>query len=232
MTVGECRFAVFAKYWTPGKVKTRLADTIGDENAAAVYRRFVETILRRCADVGDSREVAFAPDTAEDGFESFLVAEHLTGGWQTHSQGEGDLGTRMRRFFDRSFSTGAKKVVLIGTDSPTLPKEIFSRAFDELERFEAVLGPTEDGGYYLVGARDTTPPIFADIAWSTSKVWQQTVRHLQEHHVSYSTLPMWYDVDEIKDLRRLKSELMRDTQNNRNAAQLFDELCRLLDEPA
>ena len=83
-----------------------------------------------------------------------------------------------------------------------------------LESHDVVLGPCEDGGYYLVGARGSVPPIFSGIDWSTEQVWQQTIACLQEHRVRFAVLPTWYDVDTIEELKRLHSELQSDEASN------------------
>jgi glycosyltransferase A (GT-A) superfamily protein (DUF2064 family) len=142
----------------------------------------------------------------------------------------------MDDFFRTSFAGGAQQVVLIGSDSPTLPRDFIQQAFDELRRHEVVLGPTDDGGYYLIGLSRGTwprltetqvrvserlahvtsepyrvPPIFDDMPWSTPQVWPETIRRLDERGHSYAILPAWYDVDEPRDLKRLRDELLRTT---------------------
>jgi hypothetical protein len=96
----------------------------------------------------------------------------------------------------------------LGTDSPNLPLEFVVRALVELETHKVVLGPTEDGGYYLVGAQGpVVPPIFTGIAWSTCHVWHETIRALQAAGASFAVLPSWYDVDNADDYQRLLDEL-------------------------
>jgi rSAM/selenodomain-associated transferase 1 len=139
--------------------------------------------------------------------------------WSLEPQAEGDLGARMRAFFEWAFASGATRVVLIGSDSPTLPIPFVEEAFAALAQHPVVLGPTLDGGYYLVGAdcqsvgeavlrpAASVPPIFERIDWSTSAVFEQTVERLRAAGLPYHVLPPWYDVDELADLARLKQEL-------------------------
>ena len=197
------RFGMFAKFWAPGKVKTRLAQSVGVEKAAAVYLSFLRTQCKRFAAPGFA--IAFAPDDKEAEFRG-LLAEGLEG-TELLPQGSGDLGTRMYRFFEASFREGFDRVALIGSDTPTLPTDYVRQAFKALNHDDVVLGPTDDGGYYLVGAKKHVPPIFTDISWSTESVWDQTVSRLKEHGVSFGELPKWYDVDDVMDLTRLMSEL-------------------------
>ncbi len=167
----KTHFGMFAKFWQPGAVKTRLGETIGSEAAAALYRESLRTLLVRFASVAASRELVFTPGDRQAEFR--LLASQA---WQLEEQGTGDLGQRMARFFERAFASGRSRVVLIGSDSPTVPSSWVDRAFDALDHHRVVLGPSEDGGYYLVGARgDRVPPIFFDIDWSTAQVWPQTV---------------------------------------------------------
>ncbi len=199
--------AIFAKFWQPGAVKTRLAETIGRAAAAAVYRESLRTLLIRFASVAASRELVFTPDDRRPEFRSLALQA-----WQLEEQGMGDLGQRMARFFERAFASGRSRVVLIGSDSPTVPSSYVDQAFDALEHHAVVLGPSEDGGYYLVGARgDRVPPIFFDMHWSTEQVLPQTIARLQRHNIQYALMPTWYDVDSAADLRRLYDELTQST---------------------
>jgi rSAM/selenodomain-associated transferase 1 len=195
---------MFAKYWEPGRAKTRLAATIGDDAAAELARLFLETLLLRFQDVADTRVVAFTPPQRREAFSAIAPAA-----WQLEPQGEGDLGQRMRRFLDGSLRDGAGRVVLIGSDSPTLEASLIQQAFQRLADHDVVLGPSTDGGYYLIGVADRVPDLFEGIAWSTPRVWDQTVERLERIGCRYATLPLWYDVDQQSDLARLCEDLAR-----------------------
>jgi rSAM/selenodomain-associated transferase 1 len=192
---------MFAKLWQPGQVKTRLAATLGPARAAAVQRLFLLTLAARFAGVADERVLVFAPASAEPAFRAVVA-----GAWRLAPQAEGDLGARMRRFFDDNLAR-AQRVVLIGSDSPDLPAEHLKEAFGSLESRDVVLGPAADGGYYLVGAARRVPPIFDDIAWSTPEVWAQTMARLQADGTSWHKLPPWYDVDTQEGLAALLTRL-------------------------
>lgn len=193
---------MFAKFWQPGQVKTRLAAEIGSRRAAEIYRTFVATLLRRFSRTGDRRVLVYSPaERAED----FTAAAGPA--WNLQPQAAGDLGQRMQCFFTESFAAGADRVVLIGSDSPDLPPEYVDRAFAALHSRPVVLGPSWDGGYYLIGLRGILPQVFDRIPWSSGEVWQQTVQRLSELNCPFAELPPWYDVDDAADLRRLKVEL-------------------------
>lgn len=192
---------VFAKHWTPGEVKTRLAASIGDEKAAETYRRFVETTLARLGQLPCDKVLAYSPLAQKS--ELAAVAE----GWKHSFQGEGDLGDRMQRFFAEQFEAGYERVVLLGTDSPNVPLESIELAFKSLHKNDAVFGPTEDGGYYLLGMSRLLIRLIENIPWSTAEVWPTTQARLQESGVSFATVATWYDVDTKTDLERLRNHL-------------------------
>jgi rSAM/selenodomain-associated transferase 1 len=193
---------IFAKYWQPGEVKTRLARDVGAEAAARLHRAFVETLLARFRDAGECRWLACTPDDSLPAFGELAEAA-----WVCVPQGGGDLGQRMARFFDRAFAAGAQRVVLIGSDSPDLPVPIVGEAFERLDEVPVVLGPAEDGGYYLVGARGATPPLFDQVAWSSPAVWPQTLFRLREHGLAWQELSPWRDIDTLADLLRVHTDL-------------------------
>ena len=193
---------LFAKYWEAGKVKTRLAATVGPEKAAGIYCHFVETLLARLDACDAQKCLSYAPPTREKEFRK--VAPN---GWGLDPQAEGDLGDRMRAFFSRRFDEGFHRVVLLGSDSPQLPLDSIQQAFQLLRKNDVVLGPTEDGGYWLIGAAGGVPEIFDAIPWSTPLVWQSTLDALQAAGHSYGVLPVCYDVDERDNLQRLLSDL-------------------------
>jgi rSAM/selenodomain-associated transferase 1 len=200
---------VFAKYWQTGTVKTRLAASIGGESASELYRICVQVTLDRFADVGDQRTVSFWPADRRREF-----AAIATPAWHLAVQCQGDLGQRMRDFFKTTMAAGERRVVLMGTDTPNLPVANVKRAFQLLETYDVVLGPSEDGGYYLVGACAAPPPIFDEVDWSTPRVWDQTLHHLRRADVTFAVLPSWYDIDQLDDLQRLERDLLSAAADN------------------
>ena len=193
---------IFAKYWRPGAVKTRLARSIGDEPAADVHRRMLLATLQRLQDFQGRRVLCYTPASERAAFEALADDR-----WHLRPQSAGDLGQRMERYFTAAFAEGATRVVLLGSDTPTLPVEYVHQAFELLDSHEVVLGPSNDGGYYLLGAAGRPPAIFEGIAWGTNRVWEETLARLNTQQVSFAEVPPWYDVDERDDLVRLAREL-------------------------
>ncbi len=196
------QLGVMAKYWRPGAVKTRLAATIGPRRAAEIYRAILTTTLRRMSTVEARRVVAYAPADSRTEFAELVGRE-----WGLQSQGGGDLGQRMERFFRIALENGRDRIVLIGSDSPSLPPDLVVESFEQLNHADVVLGPSEDGGYYLIGIKGRIPPMFQDIPWSSDRVWKTTVQLLTDHQCPFVELPRWYDVDEYEDLVRLWAQL-------------------------
>lgn len=201
--------AMFAKFWQPRQVKTRLGDQIGYELASQLYLKFVQTLLLRLSAVGDERTLVFTPESRWDEFRR--ICQNLP--WQLSLQSNGDLGQRMSDFFDRQLPGGfGKRVVLIGSDSPTLPTRLIEGAFDVLQHNDIVLGPSCDGGYYLIGLKSHLPAMFSDIDWSTERVLQQTFDQIATSYpnLDVQLLEEWYDVDSLEDIRRLHAELIEE----------------------
>ncbi len=197
---------LFAKYWQPGHVKTRLAADIGEVAASRLSREFLVTLVRRFSAAAERPCLVFHPDSRRAAFAELAAASSLHP-WSLVPQSAGDLGNRLAAFFEGAFAAGAQRVVVIGGDSPTLPAAQLSQAWQALEEHDLVLGPTEDGGYYLVGATAPTPPIFDHIPWSTPDVWETTVARAATCGRRLAVLPTWYDIDELQDLVRLRDEL-------------------------
>lgn len=194
---------MFVKNPEPGRVKTRLAKTIGDSAAAQLYRGFVTDLIQRFRSTGARRVLAYSP--AEAACREFFTQESA-GSYELWPQPITGLGTRMRQFFE---AFGPEPVVLIGSDSPTLPVGFPSVAFAMLKHADVVLGPATDGGLYLIGLNQQRRawPIFDDIDWSTSRVLDQVMRRLIELEARVEVLPPWYDVDEPNDLTFLRGHL-------------------------
>jgi len=221
------RLGVFAKYWEPGKVKTRLATSLGDAKTARIYQGFVAATIARLTTIDAGRVLAYSP---ADGQTRAAFQGVDIGGWSLAPQGAGDLGQRMAAYFDQQFRAGAERVVLLGTDSPNVPLVEVQEAFEHLKTADVVLGPTEDGGYYLVGAARQTPPIFDNIPWSTVEVLSATRACLEQAGISYTTLDPWYDVDEIFDLHRLLEDLRDESKAEPALDVLLKHVLEVIDE--
>jgi rSAM/selenodomain-associated transferase 1 len=158
--------------------------------------------VERLAQIEAARVLAFTPSTAGSYF-----AAISQGRFRLTPQADGDLGQRMAAFFDEQFQAGAAAVVLLGADSPTLPLAFIQQAFHELERAEVVVGPSTDGGYYLLGCARSMPALFEKIPWSTSSVLCETVASLRDRQWRLALLPPWYDVDTLDDWQMLRGHV-------------------------
>jgi rSAM/selenodomain-associated transferase 1 len=193
---------LFAKRPVAGLVKTRLALATSAEWSAQVAVAFLEDQIDRLSKIDCRRVIVFAPSEAE----SFFL-DPAQGRFELTPQVEGDLGRRMARFLESQFATGASAVVLLGTDSPTMPLEFIDRAFHLLNDHDVVLGPATDGGYYLLGCSRGVPPIFDGIAWGGSTVLEETIARLALTSCRLALLPPWYDVDTPADWQMLRGHL-------------------------
>jgi rSAM/selenodomain-associated transferase 1 len=193
--------AVFVKAPEPGRVKTRLAHEIGAEEAAALYRRLGRAVVSQCTANDRHRTVVwFAPVEGGAAVRSWLndlgVADFI-------AQRSGGLGQRLAGTFGRHFRAGARRVVVIGSDCPDVDRSVVQGAFAALEHSDLVLGPSEDGGFYLIGLAAPAPGLFRRVAWSTPAVFDQTARNAQRLGLSVSTLPVLRDIDTVADAQVL-----------------------------
>ncbi len=196
----DCAVVVFAKAPTPGAVKTRLIPPLTAEQAAHLHAALVHDTLRRLVRLDMVRYLACAPSVREP----FLRDCANRYGARLIAQGTGDLGQRMRRVA-ATLLARHRKVLFLGTDSPTLPLRLVAQAARRLDRVDLVFGPSEDGGYYLLGQRRLYPEIFRGVAWGGASVLSDTLAKLDRSNVALN--PWWYDVDRPDDLARLRADL-------------------------
>ena len=193
--------AVFAKAPIPEQVKTRLAPALTSEGAAALYRCFLLDTLGLARRVRSWETLLFyTPEEARQVLRD-IVKEPL----ELIPQSRGDLGERMSQAFQQLFARGHRLAIIIGGDLPTLPLSRLRAAFSALEQKPVVLGPSLDGGYYLIGLQAPQPELFDGIAWGTPQVLEQTVHRLNRLGLEAECLEPWYDVDTVDDLRFLVS---------------------------
>lgn len=200
---------VFAKYWEPGRVKTRLGEQIGMVQASRIYQGFLTTLIQRLTPVGDCRHLVFSPPERLTEF-SRLTRECGAGDlspWELIPQSGSDLGERLQNYCKAAFDRGCSQLVVLGTDSPNLPLAYVEAAFQSLEHHDLVLGPAEDGGYYLIGLNAPQPFLFEGIPWSTSETLSATLATASRQSLTVNQLPIWYDVDDKSTLIRLSDEL-------------------------
>lgn len=198
------RVLFFVKYPERGGVKSRLSERLGEHAALDLYKCFVRDILAMLAKSGYPVTICFTPSDAAG-----RTADWLGTGYAYAPQKGGGLGERMSTALEEAFSAGDDAAVLIGSDIPDLPQRILDEAFSALERVDAVIGPAEDGGYYLVGFRREAflPALFDGIPWSTDRVLAATLALLRERGRTVRVLSSWRDVDTLEDLRALDQRL-------------------------
>lgn len=193
---------VFVKSPEAGGVKSRLAAGIGAEKARRLYRYFVEDLLDSLDQgKGDCRlKIFFHPPD-----HGTVLAKWLGSDRDYEPQRGDDLGGRMRQAFETCFSDGFEAVILIGCDIPDMTGAIVQAGFAALESGDAVIGPSQDGGYYLIGFRpeNFVREIFTGISWGTDGVLQCTRDILESKGVGVSFLPPWRDIDTFEDLAAL-----------------------------
>ncbi len=193
-------FLIFVKYPRPGQVKTRLGSHIGYQQAAQLYKEFVELCLCRYRQIPEvDFTIYYSPDKEIVSIRSWLGKEvdYL-------AQPEGDLGDRLIYGFENRLKE-YQQVIALGTDSPSLPIGYIQKACDELCTHDVVIGPTMDGGYYLIGLSRFLPYLFSDISWSSEQVFQQTKKNAATINATAKVLPTWYDIDTSEDLEYLKT---------------------------
>ena len=194
----DCCIIVFVKAPHPGQVKTRLAKSVGNRQAAQLYRCFTEDVLDIIESLGLDNLVFFTP-AAEEAMLKAWLGEHRS---YIPQQGT-HLGERMAAAFLHSFSLGYERALIVGSDSPDLPSAFLREALEALPQ-QAVIGPSEDGGYYTLGFALSTfcPAVFGALPWSTPQVYAQTLEILNQSCCPAHILPTWTDIDTLDDLRQ------------------------------
>jgi hypothetical protein len=202
---GRC-ILVFVKSPEMGAVKTRLAAAVGQRHACRLYDRFVRDLLRMLEKAaGDGHcalNVCFHPPASGKAVAAWLGRRYV----YLPQRGK-DLGERMGNAFRECFAAGHRLALLVGSDLPDLPAGIIHDAFDAMEKHGAVIGPSRDGGYYLIGFRSDcfSPDVFAGIRWGTGDVYEKTMALLRRVRRDVSVLPAWRDVDTPEDLMDLRA---------------------------
>lgn len=188
---------IFVRKPERGKVKTRLAATMGEEIALDIYKKLLQHTHDAVLDVAADKFI-FYTDAAD---ENDLWSGK---GFIKKTQASGDLGYKMQNAFATVFAAGYEKVVIIGSDCLQLTAEIINEAFEKLQINEVVIGPANDGGYYLLSMKKLLPFLFENIEWSTEQVYGQTVDILQKRKISYCKLITLIDIDTEEDWLQTK----------------------------
>jgi rSAM/selenodomain-associated transferase 2/rSAM/selenodomain-associated transferase 1 len=196
------RIILFCRYPIPGQTKTRLMPELGRVGAANLQRKLTETVFKTIRETASRRslgvEVWFA------GGNERRMRQWLGGDAVFLSQPQGSLGHRMRTAFEQSFRQGRRRVVLVGSDIPGVKSGHFNQAFEALGENDLVLGPSTDGGYWLVGMSGCYD-IFGEVDWSTDRVFEQTIHTAKRLGLKTSTLDLLTDIDTADDLRQWRT---------------------------
>lgn len=184
---------IFAKQARKGKIKTRLARTIGAQKALEIYKFLLEHTAEQASAVEADRWVCYSPEIEE---KDAFPTKHF----HKTKQAEGDLGQRMLAAFEKGFQASYQSILLVGSDIYELRTDIIEKAFKALEQTDAVFGPAKDGGYYLVGMTKAIPAVFLNKKWSHPKVLEEALAELTRINCTSQLVDELNDVDEEKDL--------------------------------
>lgn len=199
MTKSENLLIIFMKFPRPGAVKTRLQPEISPDGSYRLFRAMCEDLV---ANLSDSEQfdlqIHFWPPESASQMRDWL-GEHLA----FVPQISGNLGEKMNGAIANSLAAGYRKAAIIGSDLPTLNATRINLAFEKLDSSDVVFGPTNDGGYYLVGMRQPLSALFENIPWSTDSVFAKTMEVANSNHIPVALLPQESDIDTIEEVRQL-----------------------------
>ncbi len=184
---------MFVKEPKVGYVKTRLAKDTGDIFATDLYKLFVKDLINSLQNYGGDFKLCACP--------KLDIVNKVFGNFNNFLQQDGDLGIKMKEAFEEQFDIGYEKIVLIGSDTPHITKDIVAKSLKKLDNHDIVIGPCSDGGYYLIAFNKTTfcKEVFENISWSTDKVLEQTIQKLQGKRAYL--LDKLNDIDILDDLK-------------------------------
>ncbi len=211
---------IMAKVPTAGQVKTRLQPHLSPEQCAALAAAFLQDTVNKAKTVCEKTILAYSPPEETNALRRILPSQSIF-----LEQTGKDLGEKMFNAFKFAFEQDSDSVVMIGTDSPTFPADFIEQAFAFLDiETDAVLGKTEDGGFYLIGLRVLRKEIFETVTWSSPKTFEQVYRNIMNLNLHLRETPGWYDVDEKNDLEILREELLHNENARRRAPETFGYL--------
>lgn len=190
---------IFVKNPREGEVKTRLAESVGDPKALRIYAKLLEYTRDIVRPLKVDLQVWYS---------SYIPLNDLwdnAGAEKRTQQGE-NLGARMKHAFNTVFAEGYNRAVIIGSDCAQLESSIIQQAFENLKTFNTVIGPSTDGGYYLLGMDSMYGELFEDITWSTDHVFENTIQIIEDRNLSCRRLQSLNDVDTIDDWQQVKSQ--------------------------
>ncbi len=189
---------IMMKYPEAGKVKVRLAQSIGEEAASSLYRAFIQDTLTIVQSLDVPFHIAVQPPESQEQFAEWLGTSYKF----FHQEGK-NLGERLQNGFETMFKKGYRQVIALASDCPDLPIEILQSAVSSLQTHKVVIGPAPDGGYYLIGFSHDLfiPNAFRNMLWSTEAVFQETLSRVELETNKVHVLPEWQDIDTRSNLQ-------------------------------
>ena len=206
---------MFVKEPKPGFVKTRLAKHLGDKFTLDLYKSFVKDLISTLSKKEFDFKLCVYPNID--------LINKTFGDFDNFLQVQGDLGLKMHKAFEEQFEQGYEKIVLIGSDTPHISTELINKSFKELEHHDIVLGPSLDGGYYLIAFNKQTflPEVFKGISWSTQVVLEQTLQKLNNKNVYLHEI--LNDIDILEDLKAFYDEFQNGYFKNSSTIKLLNQ---------
>ncbi len=212
---GKNLLIIFVKNLIHGKVKTRLAKTIGDQAALDIYKELISITESETEKLDLTRHIYYSQE-----IENSLWKNDL----KFLQNGE-DLGEKMQNAFQNGFDQGYENIIIIGSDLPNISKEIIETGFEKLKDNDLVFGPADDGGYYLLGMSQMTHSVFENKPWSQSSLLKLTLQELNGQERSYSLLETLNDIDTYEDL--IHSDFYKNNQRTQEIIELFTSTSNL-----
>ena len=224
MTDKRC-VVLFVKLPEKGRVKSRLSQHLDEDLVLRLYESMVLDTIDMLTRGRFPFQICFTPSGARDQMLEWLGHEHLL-----VPQTGDDLGDRMEEAFACVFSGDVEEALLIGSDIPGLTTDVINEAFNALLTNDAVIGPADDGGYYLIGFRKKTfePGIFHDMVWSTRTVFRETVGKLHGASLTVHVLPELTDVDTVEDLKTLMSQVTGPASGISRTRSFLEQCCKVI----
>ncbi len=208
--MSRSRLLIFAKYPEPGRVMTRLCPPLSADEAATIQRGCIRLLCERAFRAWPVRPLLVtAPDDRGEDFRTF-VSPFVP----LMNQGEGDLGERLLRAMESVLQADEPYVLIIGSDSPTMPPDRLTQAAEAMGRCDMVIGPAEDGGFYLIGVRRLHPDMFAGVQWGGDSVSDTVKSQATRCGLSVEVLEPWYDIDRFEDLERAARDMLSSQQRD------------------
>ena len=208
--MSDTALVIMARYPRAGTTKTRLARSIGDQETISLYKAFLTDLAEKFAGQVADLHLAYTPPEVD--YANFMesLAPSCVQHMRYFPQQGADLGDRLLHAFQWTYESGYKRTILIGSDSPHICRDIVASARKALDEADVVLGPADDGGYYLIAMREPYD-VFRNIPMSTSRVLQMTIALARSQGLKVSTLESLFDIDELPDLLRLAQMLQADS---------------------